>query len=135
MNISFARILVVDNDAVMLAFVENSLRLLAVQGIETCSDGASALKRIQIFKPDVVLADIHMEPMGGLDLVREMRNHPNNAVRDTKVIFISGDARISTLQETMLLGSLGYIIKPPARDTLLAKLKMALSARTLHYEP
>ena len=118
--------LVVEDDAVMCNFVENSLRRLGLHVIETCIDGSSALNRLQIFKPDVVLADIHMEPMGGLELVREMRRHPNPTVRDTKVIFMSSDARISTIQEALLLGIYGYIIKPPAQDTLRAKLEMTL---------
>lgn len=75
--------LVVEDDAVMRSFVENLLRRMGIQVIETCSDGASALKRLSIFKPDVVLADTHMERMGGLALVREMRRHPRAAVRDT----------------------------------------------------
>ena len=131
MNIALARILVAEDDAVMRNFVENSLRRLGVQIIETCSDGSCALKRLPIFKPDVVLADIHMAPMGGLELVREMRRHPNTTVRDTKVIDISSDARISTVQDAMLLGIYGYIIKPPHRNTLRTKLEVALRRSAL----
>lgn len=111
----------------MLTFVETSLRRLGLQQIETCMDGSSALQKIPIFKPDVVLADIHMAPMGGLELVRAMRKHPSSAVRETRVIFMSSDTRISTIQDALSLGIYGYIIKPPARDTLRTKLQMAFS--------
>ena len=132
MEISRVRILVVDDDAVMLSFIENALRRLDIHTIETCHDGASALKRLPILKPDVVLTDIHMERMGGLAMVREMRRHTVTAVRDTNVIFISTDASISTIQEAMLLGIFGYIIKPPSSDTLLTKLNMAIHSNCSH---
>ena len=121
MEISRVRILVVDDDAVMLSFIENALRRLDIHTIETCHDGASALKRLPILKPDVVLTDIHMERMGGLAMVR-----------DTKVILISTDASISTIQEAMLLVIFGYIIKPPTCDTLLTKLNMAIHSSCSH---
>ncbi|MEI8170641.1 MAG: response regulator [Rhodoferax sp.] len=126
MKISYAHILVVDDDVTMRTYAVNSLRRLGIQLIETCTDGVSALHLLNSFKPDLVLTDIHMEPMGGLELVQKIREHPDASVRNTKVIFMSSDARITTLQDTLPLGAMGYIIKPLRTDTLLAKLENAL---------
>ena len=126
MKITSARIIVVDDDAVLRTFVVNSLRRLGIQSVETCTDGASALKLVESFKPDLVLTDIHMEPMDGLEFVRVMRRHPNLAVRNTRVIFMSADASKGTLEEALPLGTFGYIVKPPRPETLLAKLELAL---------
>lgn len=126
MNITSARILVVDDDEVMRTFVVGSLRRMGIQSIETCADGASALKLAPVFKPDLILTDIHMEPMDGLELVRVLRRHPNQSLRKTRVIFMSADTSKGTLEEALPLGTFGYIVKPPKPETLLAKLELAL---------
>ena len=126
MNITSSRILVVDDDAVMRTYVLNTLRRMGVQTIETCNDGASALQMVQSFKPDLVLTDIHMDPMDGLEFVRQLRALPNASLRKTRVIFMSTDASSSTLSEALPLGTYGYIVKPPRPETLQAKLELAL---------
>lgn len=118
--------MVVDDDAVMRTFVVNSLRRLGIQAIETCVDGASALTSVEAFNPDLILTDIHMAPMNGLELVRLLRKHPNVALRKIRVIFMSADSSTATLEEAMPLGTYGYIVKPPRPESLLAKLEFAL---------
>ncbi len=126
MNLMLVRVLVVDDDEVMRTFVVNSLRRLGIQSIETASDGTSALRTMVIFKPNLVLTDIHMKPMNGLQFVQTMRAHASPLVKDMKVIFMSADASSATLQEAMPLGTFGYIVKPPRLDTLQAKIELAL---------
>lgn len=126
MKITGAKILVVEDEAVMRTFVLNTLRRIGIQSIESCADGASALTMVESFKPDLVLTDIHMEPMDGLEFVRQLRAHPSAALRNTRVIFMSADTSAGTLNEAMPLGTFGYIVKPPRLETLRAKLELAL---------
>lgn len=126
MKIALARVLVVDDEVVMRTFVVNSLRRLGIQAIEACSDGAAALAAVEAFRPDMVLTDIHMEPMGGLEFVKQLRLLPNMSLRNTRVIFMSADASTGTLEAALPLGSFGYIVKPPRPETLRAKLELAL---------
>jgi CheY-like chemotaxis protein len=126
MKLTSSRILVVDDDAVMRTFVVNSLRRMGIQTIETCADGASALEMVKSFKPDLVLTDIHMDPMDGLEFVRQLRVLPDMALRKTRIIFMSADASSGTLAEALPLGTFGYIVKPPRPETLQAKLEQAL---------
>lgn len=126
MKITSARVMVVDDDAVMRTFVVNSLRRFGIQAIETCVDGAHALASVESFNPDLILTDIHMEPMDGFELVRVLRKHPNAALRKIRVIFMSADSSTATLEEAMPLGTYGYIVKPPRPESLLAKLELAL---------
>ncbi|MBP8286399.1 MAG: response regulator [Rhodoferax sp.] len=125
-NLTLSRVLVVDDDAVMRTFVVNSLRRLGIQSIETATDGTSAMRTMVSFKPDLVLTDIHMKPMDGLEFVQHLRAHNNPLVNEMKVIFMSADASSATLQEAMPLGTFGYIVKPPRLDTLKAKIELAL---------
>lgn len=126
MKIIGARVLVVDDDSVMRGFVVNTLRRIGIQAIETCPDGTSALGLVKSFKPDLILTDIHMDPMDGLEFVRQLRAHPDPSLRKTKVIFMSADSSAATLEDALPLGTYGYIVKPPRPETLLAKLELAL---------
>lgn len=126
MNFNLARILVVDDDEVMRTFVVNSLRRLGLQHIETAIDGGTALQAIVTFNPDLVLTDIHMQPMDGLAFVRQLRSHSNPAVKKMRVIFMSADASTATLEDAMPLGTYGYIVKPPNLNSLKAKIELAL---------
>lgn len=127
MKITSARILVVDDDAVMRTYVVNALRRIGIQTLEVCADGSSALELVKSFKPDLVLTDIHMAPMNGIEFVRQLRALPDVALRKTRVIFMSADSSSSTLSEALPLGTFGYIVKPPRPETLQSKLEMALS--------
>lgn len=126
MNLNLARILVVDDEEIMQTFVVNSLRRLGIHAIETATDGASAMRAMVAFKPDLVLTDIHMRPMNGLEFVRQLRAHANPLVKNMKVIFMSADSSNATLEVAMPLGTYGYIVKPPRIDTLKAKIQLAL---------
>lgn len=127
-NITFslARILVVDDDPVMREFVVNTLRRIGIQQIDVANDGATALRTMASFKPDLVLTDIHMQPMDGIAFVQQLRKHSNRVVSGMKVIFMSADASSETLGQALPLGTFGYIVKPPRPETLKAKIEQAL---------
>lgn len=127
MKITSARILVVDDDAVMRNYVVNTLRRMGIQTIETCVDGSTALEFVKSFKPDLVLTDVHMAPLNGIEFVRQLRALPDLALRKTRVIFMSADSSSGTLTEALPLGTFGYIVKPPRPETLQAKLELALN--------
>ena len=129
MEIVKARIMVVDDDAVMRKHVVDSLFKIGVQAVRECSDGTDALKFMASFWPDVVLTDIYMEPMGGFDFVRKLREHLTVEFRKSRVIFMSADTDITTLEDAQLLGALGYIVKPPTLEILQTKLEWALSKK------
>lgn len=126
MKFTLTRVLVVDDDEVMRTFVVNSLRRLGIQAIETAVDGGSALRAMISFQPDLVLTDIHMQPMDGIEFVRQLRKHANPLVKNMKVIFMSADASTETLEQALPLGTFGYIVKPPRLEILQAKIELAL---------
>ncbi|MBB1076180.1 response regulator [Rhodoferax sp. 4810] len=126
MDILNARILIVEDDAVMRKFVASALARMGIQEVKECADGASALQLMGSFWPDVVLTDIHMEPMGGIEFVRRLREHFALEFRQTRVIFMSADSSRETLKEALPLGTFGYIVKPPKLEVLRAKIELAL---------
>lgn len=126
MDLRSARVVVVDDEAIMRTFILNSLRRLGVQDLFAFEDGATALREVIKLKPDLVLTDVHMQPVGGIEFVRQLRGLSNNQISNTKVIFLSADSSMSTVGEALPLGGSGYLVKPPSLAALSAKIEAAL---------
>jgi CheY-like chemotaxis protein len=125
-DIKRARIVVVEDEAVMSTFILNTLRRIGILDLYAFTDGASALKEVVKLKPDLILTDIHMQPMGGIAFVKQLRSLPNNQLSNTKVIFLSADSSAATVGEALPLGAAGYMVKPPSLTALAAKIEAAL---------
>lgn len=110
----------------MSTFILNTLRRIGILDLYAFADGASALKEVIRLKPDLILTDIHMKPVGGIEFVRQLRSLPNNQLSNTKVIFLSADSSAATVNEALPLGVAGYMVKPPSLAALAAKIEAAL---------
>jgi CheY-like chemotaxis protein len=126
MDIKRARIFVVEDEKIMSTFVMSSLRRIGILDLYAFEDGSSALAEVSKLKPDLILTDIHMLPLGGIEFVRQMRSLADNRVSNTKVIFLSADSSSSTVSEALPLGVAGYLVKPPSLNALAAKIEQAL---------
>ncbi len=126
MDIKRARIVVVEDESVMSTFILNSLRRIGILDLYAFADGATALREVIKLKPDLILTDIHMQPVGGIEFVRQLRALPNNQLSNTKVIFLSADSTAATVGEALPLGVAGYMVKPPSLAALAAKIEAAL---------
>ena len=74
-----------------------------------------------------MLSDIHMEPMSGIELVKQLRALPNPAAAATRVIMLTADSSKETLAEALPLGIRGYIIKPPTMDAMKTRIEAAMT--------
>ena len=129
MIIEDARILVVDDDNVMRKFVVNLLTRLCIGEVQEAIDGQTGLVLAGSFRPDLVLSDIHMHPIDGLEFVRRLRAHAIVELRKVPVLMMSADSSNQTLRESVPLGIAGYIIKPPQILSLKVKIEHALKFR------
>ncbi len=126
MNLSDAKILVVEDDALMRTFTVGTLKRLGIEQIQECEDGTAALRQAKAFQPDLILTDIHMKPMNGLEFVQKLRSMPGASLGQIKVIFMSADSSMDTLNATLPLGVSAYIVKPPRLTDLKNKIESAL---------
>ncbi len=126
MNLSDAKILVVEDDALMRTFIVNTLQRLGIVHIKGCGDGTAALRTVPVFQPDLILTDIHMKPMDGLDFVAKLRSMPGGSADRRQVIFMSADSSRETLSAALPLGVAAYIVKPPRLNDLKSKIESAL---------
>lgn len=107
-------ILVVDDSAIIRKMVGKSLALagLPAYSITEAGDGVEALSRLEQSAPaiDLVLADIHMPKMTGLELVRKMSSNP--ALKDVPVVIISSDGNTANHDLLRTLGVRALLKKP-----------------------
>lgn len=118
-----ARVLVVDDDP----FIRDVLRrFLDEKGfdIATAIDGNQALKAIATYDPDVVLLDIHMPTMDGMECLQSIAE--SGAERG--VIMISGDSDRGLARKSLDMGAADYICKPFDLDYLETSLMVKLVA-------
>ena len=124
-----ARILIVDDEEIV---IRSCLRILAGDEyqVESVQDGREALKKIEENLYDVVILDIMMPSIDGLEVLRRVKEtHPN-----VDVIMITGLSQVDTAVQAMKLGAFDYISKPFEPDELTLVVFRALERRRLLQE-
>jgi EAL domain-containing protein (putative c-di-GMP-specific phosphodiesterase class I) len=110
-------VLIIDDDA---GFARSCARLLNGWGydVETALEGVQAVQRAQERCFDVILSDINVPDMGGLQILRAIRRHD----RDVPVVLMTGGPALESAREAVECGALSYLIKPIStgqlRDTV-----------------
>ena len=132
MDVKRARVIVVEDEKIMSTYILGSLRRLGILDLYAFDNGASALREMATLKPDLVLTDVHMQPMGGIEFVRNLRASAHSQIANSPVIFLSADSSASTVGEALPLGVAGYIVKPPSLAALDAKIEFALNGPKSH---
>ncbi len=115
------RVLLIDDETLILRALT---RILANAGhsVETAPDGATAMKMIGGAEYDVVFTDINMPGIGGIELIRMIRE----AQHDVPVVILTGNPQVETAMEAVEHGALRYLVKPIDADTLHALVSEAL---------
>jgi EAL domain-containing protein (putative c-di-GMP-specific phosphodiesterase class I)/CheY-like chemotaxis protein len=113
-------ILVVDDD-VLLARALGRILQSAGYEVTVANDGSVAVQEITRRPFDVVLSDISMPDMTGVDLLRIVRTYD----LDVPLILMSGTPTVETAMEAISLGALQYLLKPFANDVLLEAVERA----------
>ncbi len=120
------KILIVDDDYSSRLFLQKVLERDEYR-TTICSDGVEALEILNKSNFDLVITDLKMESIGGIELLEKIKfTNPQVAV-----IIITGFASIQTAIEALRLGASDYLIKPVNVDELRIRLKKALERREL----
>ncbi len=124
-----AIILVVDDDESMR---DSCTQILTKDGYqaESAKDGASGLEQIKEKKPDLVLIDLKMPGINGLELLEKTREIDPNII----AVVITGYATIESAVEAMKIGAYDFLPKPFTPDELRIIIKRGLEKRKLIHE-
>lgn len=115
------KILVVDDSSLMRNFAKNSLEILKFNNITEAGDGAEALTKLKKEKFDLILSDLHMPNMDGLELLRAVRN--DSHLKEIPFIIMTLDEKKDRLIEAVKEGLDDYLMKPVTAGALEIKLK------------
>jgi DNA-binding response OmpR family regulator len=118
------RVLIVEDDA---AIIELLRFLLEQEGleVEVAHDGLEALDKMETFSPDLVLLDLRLPKLEGMDVLWEMRQNPR--WNNVPVVIISVDSSPQTMLQGWRLGVDSYFIKPFDPDELIRVVRRILS--------
>jgi CheY-like chemotaxis protein len=119
--------LVVDDIPAMCQITANQLRALGASDICTVSNGADALRQLELKKFDCVLTDWNMPVMDGLTLLRNIRADPNLA--HIPVLMVTADAERERIAQAIAAGVSDLLVKPYTSQRLMDKVMGALGAR------
>ena len=119
-------IAVVDDDSVIRQGLTRILESASFR-VETFSRGELAVERLQKKVFDLVISDLKMPGMNGLDVLRAIRT----LQPEVPIVIITGYGTIDTAVEAMKNGAVDYIAKPFTPDQLLAKITLALEQRAI----
>jgi DNA-binding response OmpR family regulator len=120
------RLLLVDDEE---RFVETLRKRLTARGlyVEGVHSGEAALSLLQTRPFDVVLLDVRMPGMDGIQTLREIKKLQPLV----QVILLSGNASINTAIEGMRLGATDYLLKPAEIEEVMAKVEEAFERKRL----
>jgi two-component system, chemotaxis family, chemotaxis protein CheY len=117
-------ILIVDDYKTMLRIIRNLLKQLGFENVDEAMDGSSALSKMREKHYGLVISDWNMEPMTGLQLLREVR--ADAKLKNTPFIMITAESKTENVIAAREAGVNNYIVKPFNADTLKTKLSAVL---------
>lgn len=117
-------VLIVDDYKTMLRIIRNLLKQLGFNNVDEAMDGTEALGKIRNKEYGLVISDWNMEPMTGIQLLREVR--AEKATQDLPFIMITAESKTENVIAAKQAGVSNYIVKPFNAATLKQKLTSVL---------
>jgi len=114
-------ILIVDDSLVLRKILQRVIRNAGINvgQIQEAGDGQAALQCLDAFKPDLILSDINMPIMDGLELLKRLK--ASDSLKSLPVIMISTEASTERVMESIKLGACNFIRKPFIEDDIREK--------------
>ena len=127
---SYLRLLLVDDEERFLSTTRILLEKRGVKNVQTATTGQGALKILREGAVDVVVLDVKMPGMDGVEVLRNVRQeHPL-----VEVIMLTGHASAESAVEGLKLGAFDYVMKPIDISDLLEKIEEAYEKKRAHEE-
>ncbi|ODQ00217.1 MULTISPECIES: response regulator [Salinivibrio] len=118
-----ANILAADDSVSIRQMVSHTLKEAGYQ-VETANDGADALRKAKTKKFDLIISDVNMPVMDGLEFVRQVRGVPQ--YKFTPILMLTTETSAEKKSAGKAAGATGWIVKPFNPDTLLKTLQRVL---------
>ena len=126
MRYDLLKILLVDDNHYMRVLLAEILRAVGVNHIYEANDGAEGLQMMRDHAVDVVMTDLSMQPLDGIDFVRLLRNSPDSPNQMAPVIMITGHSTFARVNEARDAGVSEFLAKPLTARGVIERLHQAV---------
>lgn len=125
------RVLIVDDHQILQTGLSLIMETTAgMEAVGTAVDGRDGLAKVETLAPDVVLTDIRMPVMDGIQMLQELKQtHP-----DLPVVVLTTFDDQEPIQQALKLGAKGFLLKDAAKETIIKTIQGALSGQ-VYVEP
>jgi putative two-component system response regulator len=124
------RTLIVDDEPANLRVLEQVLRRQGYTQIETATSGRDALELAAVNTPDIVLLDLHLNDLNGIEVIHELR--ALNPVSYPLVIVLTGDTSSRAKAEVLAAGAKDFITKPFDNNEIVLRFRNLADLRVMH---
>jgi DNA-binding NarL/FixJ family response regulator len=124
--VASVRVVVVEDHEQFRRFICSTLeKAPELQVVCIVSDGLQAVRRAEELQPDLIVLDIGLPSLNGIEAARRIRKLSS----ESKILFLSQESSVDVVQEALALGALGYVVKAHAGSELLAAVAAVLDGR------
>lgn len=113
------KILMADDDATLLEMYKERLSLEGFE-VSTCHNGELALKKVESFKPDIILLDVMMPKLNGYETLKSLKSDPKT--KDVTVIMVTALMRDADREKAIEFGAKEYLVKSEAMPKDIIKM-------------
>lgn len=137
-NIENLKFLVVEDDANMRHLITTILSSLGVRYTATANSAEKGFGRLNDFEADIVICDLRMEPLDGLEFTKMVRNDDSSPNCYVPIIMLTGHSELSAVERARDAGVHEFMAKPVSATRLYAKIKSIIEhprvfVRTVDY--
>ena len=119
-------VVVIEDQAFVRKTIVQLLGQLGFTRIGEAEDGEAGLRECQRSNPDLVLCDIEMRPVGGLDFFTRLRASTEILNPRTPVVFLTKHSESEMVKQALALGVNAFVVKPPTLPTLRERIDRIL---------
>ena len=117
-------IFIIDDALTMLMSISTMLNIEGYK-VESANDGITALNKLESgLKPDLIITDLNMPKMGGMELIPKIRALPG--FRFTPILILTTESAGAKRDEAKKVGATGWLTKPVKSETLIGAIKKVL---------
>jgi DNA-binding NarL/FixJ family response regulator len=120
------RLLLVDDHRLFRTGLRNLLETICAEAeFKEAGSGAEAVAAAQLFKPDLVLLDLHLPDQNGIEVAQEILT----AQPETRILIVSAESDLDYVQKAVQLGVVGYLLKTCGPEELSLAVKAVLAGK------
>ena len=125
-NLSSLQILIVEDSMSMRLLIKQILRGLGITQVREAPEGAAALEMLKNFTADIIITDLKMSPIDGIEFVQMLRTAKDSPNPFCPVIMLTGHTEYENVVEARNVGVNELLAKPISADRLLSRIKRIL---------